>query len=393
MHTDFFQQALDLSNYTRSVRRDLHRHPELGFQEFRTAGVIARDLTGLGLELHTGVAETGVVAMIEGMQPGPVLLLRFDMDALPVNEDTGAEYASQNPGVMHACGHDAHVAIGLTVARLLSAAREEIHGTVKLIFQPAEEGLGGAERMLAEGILDGPNVDYTLSMHVWNERPVGWVGVSPGPIMAGAEIFDVTIEGRGGHGALPHTTLDPVAAAAQVISALQTIVSRNVSPLDTAVVSVCQVHGGDAFNVIPQSVKLSGTLRTFRPEVRQIAVRRFHDLVKGISESMGCRAEVSLKKLTPAVINDEKVTALVKQAVAGVFPDIRLDEGYQSMVSEDMAYIMEEAPGCYVLVGSGYSEVEKNYGHHHPRFNINEDVLPRAAAVVAASALEILKRG
>ncbi len=272
---DIFDQANELFEYTRELRRDLHQHPELGYHEVRTAGIVARELGQLGLEVTTGVAETGVVALLEGSQPGPVALLRFDMDALPIQEETGAEFSSLNPGVMHACGHDGHVAIGLTVARILHERREQIKGAVKLVFQPAEEGLGGAERMMEAGVLNLPQVDYTLALHVWNERPVGWVGVTTGPLMAGADIFDVRIDGKGGHGALPQELVDPVVAAAQIISGLQTIVSRNISPLDTAVVSVCRLRAGEAFNVIPQFVEFGGTLRTFEPAVREKVVERF----------------------------------------------------------------------------------------------------------------------
>ena len=200
---DFLAEAQELFKYTQTMRRDFHRHPELGFQEVRTAGVVAGELNALGLEVTAGIAETGVVALIEGEHPGPVLLLRFDMDALPILEDSQAPYVSENHGVMHACGHDGHTAVGLTVARLLNNHRQEMAGTVKLVFQPAEEGLGGAARMISEGALQNPRPDYSLAMHVWNDRPVGWVGASPGPVMAAAEIFSVRLTGKGGHGAAP----------------------------------------------------------------------------------------------------------------------------------------------------------------------------------------------
>lgn len=214
--------------------------------------------------MYTGLADTGVVALLEGARPGPVLLVRFDMDALSILEETGAPYASQNPGVMHACGHDGHTAIGLTVARMLHAHRDELAGAVKFVFQPAEEGLGGAERMIAEGALEDPKPELTLALHVWNEKPLGWFGVAAGPAMAGAEIFKIKVRGKGGHGAVPHLAVDPVLASAQIVAALQSIVARNVAPLQAAVVSVCTIHGGEAFNVIPQAVELAGTIRTFR---------------------------------------------------------------------------------------------------------------------------------
>jgi amidohydrolase len=388
---DLTALSASLFEYTRSLRRDFHRNPEMGFHEVRTAGVVARELRQLGLEVTTGIAETGVVALLEGSQPGPVVLMRFDMDALPIQEDTGAEYASMTPGVMHACGHDGHVAVGLTVARMLHELRERLHGTVKFVFQPAEEGMGGAERMLAEGILENPAVDVTLGMHLWNERPVGWVGVTPGPLMAGADIFDVRIEGKGGHGALPQETIDPVVAAAQIISAAQSIVARNVSPLDTAVVSVCRLHAGETFNVIPQWAEFSGTFRTYDPAVRQKVVERFETLVTGLAAAMNCRAEVDVRRLTPAVINDARVAETIRQAVVEI-PGLKVETDFRTMVSEDFAYMMEKVAGCYVMVGSANAARGLNYGHHHPKFDFDEAALPGAAAVMTASALRLLSK-
>ena len=388
---DLFAQAQELFEFSRQTRRDLHMHPELGYREVRTAGIVARELASLGMEVTTGVAETGVIGLLEGSQPGPVALVRFDMDALPIEEDTGAEYASQTPGIMHACGHDGHVAVGLTVARMLAARKSNLHGAVKFVFQPAEEGLGGAERMIEAGVLESPAVDVTLSLHVWNERPVGWVGLVPGPLMAGADVFDVTIEGKGGHGALPHTTVDPLIAAAQIVSALQTVVSRNVPPLETAVVSVCRLKAGEAFNVIPQRAEFAGTFRTFNPDVRKIVVERFAALVQGMAEALGCQADVKIRRLTPAVINDPAVTERLTRAALVTLPDMLLDTTFRTMVSEDMAFMMEKVPGCYMMVGSANASQGKVYGHHHPKFDIDEAVLPRAAALMAAAALEMLK--
>lgn len=366
-------------------------HPEMGFQEVRTASIVARELGNLGLETTTGVAKTGVVGLLEGSNPGPTLLVRFDMDALPIEEQTGVDYASIYPGAMHACGHDGHVAVGLSAARILSTLRENIHGIVKFVFQPAEEGRGGAERMIEAGVLENPKVDAAVSMHLWNTMPVGTVGVTPGPLMAGGDIFSIKIDGRGGHGALPHETVDPIMAAAQIILALQTVVSRNISPLDSAVVSVCKIKAGDAFNVIPQSAELQGTIRTFHPAVRQRVIERFVDLVDGVAESMGCKALIDLNKLTPAVVNDEKLTQVIYDAIQKNFDHLKITDSCRSMVSEDMAFMMEKVPGCYVLIGTGKQNLEENYGHHHPKFNIQEEALPIAVAVMVASVMEILK--
>lgn len=388
----YLDQAQELFTYTQGMRRDFHRHPELGFQEVRTAGIVADELNALGLHVTTGIAETGVVALIEGSQPGPVALLRFDMDALPITEQTGAQYASQNPGVMHACGHDGHTAIGLTVARLLHSRRQELSGTVKLVFQPAEEGLGGAERMVDEGVLEDPRPDVALALHLWNEEPVGWLGISPGPLMAAAERLELRLTGKGGHGATPHLAVDPVLASAHVITALQSVVARNVSPLKTAVVSVTTIHGGEAFNVIPPQVEMQGTVRTFEPEVRQNVLVRIRELVESTAGAFGCQAQVELLPLTPAVINDPQVTARLQSVVPGVLPSSQMDVGSRTMVSEDMAFIMQEIPGCFILLGSSNAEKGLDTPRHHPRFDFDERALPQGAALMAAATAEFLSK-
>jgi amidohydrolase len=387
---DYLSEAMELFDYTRALRRDFHMHPELGFQEVRTAGIVARELNDLGLEVSTGVAETGVVAMIEGARPGPTALLRFDMDALPIQEETGAAYASQNPGVMHACGHDGHTAVGLTVARMLHAHRNELNGSVKLIFQPAEEGLGGAARMIHEGVLANPRPDVALALHVWNDKPLGWVGVVPGPVMAAAETFRILVTGKGGHGAAPHLAVDPVLAASQIVVGLQSIVARNVSPLKTAVVTVAAIRGGEAFNVIPPAVEMKGTIRTFEAEVRTLVLERFHQIVERTAEAFGCQAQVEVSFLTPAVVNDPGVTRRVQALVGQVLPDAALDTGDRTMGSEDMAYILQEVPGCFIFVGSANNEQKLDAPHHHPRFDFDERALAHGAALIAAAAVDYL---
>jgi amidohydrolase len=387
---NFLEEAIALFDYTQALRRDFHMHPELGFQEVRTAGIVSRELNQLGLEVSTGVAETGVVAMIEGGRPGPVALLRFDMDALPIHEETGADYASQTPGVMHACGHDGHTAIGLTVARLLHAHRKELSGSVKLVFQPAEEGLGGAARMIQEGVLADPRPDLALALHVWNEKPLGWVGVTPGPVMAMGETVRVVVTGKGGHGALPHLAADPVLAACQIVVSLQSIVARNVSPLKTAVVTIGAIHGGEAFNVIPPMVEMKGTIRTYEPEVRTLVLERFAQIVGRTAEVFGCQAQTEINFLTPAVVNQVGITGRLQAVVGQVLPESTLDTEYRNMVSEDMAYILQAVPGCFMFIGSANAEQQFNAPHHHPRFDFDERVLPRAAALMAAAAADFL---
>jgi amidohydrolase len=393
---DFVQEAQALFPYLRSMRRDFHMHPELGFRELRTGGIVAKELESLGLEVTKGIGKTGVVALLEGLKPGPTLLLRFDMDALPILEDTGAEYASQNPGVMHACGHDGHTAIGLAVARILHNHRDQLQGTIKLCFQPSEEGLndedvGGNEMMIRDGVLENPHVDRTLSLHLWNDKPLGWIGVAGGPMLAGAEQFDVRLVGKGGHGASPHLTVDPIIAAAEIVGALQSIASRNVAPLQAAVVSVTTVHSGTAFNVIPQDAHLTGTIRTFDLDVRRDVLRRFGEITTGIGKAMGCEVTIDVKRVTPALINDSDLAVRVEQVAHALMPTADLDtSGYLTMGAEDMAFMQEKVPGCYFFVGSSNTTRHLDYGHHHPKFDFDEDALPRAAALMAAAATQLL---
>ena len=405
--TDFLAQAQELFLYTQSLRRDLHMYPELGFHEVRTAGIVAKELQALDMEVTTGVAKTGVIGLLEGGKAahpgsagragGPVVLVRFDMDALPVTEETGAPYASTVPGVMHACGHDGHVAIGLTVAKMLQAHREELAGTVKFMFQPAEEGtcgeeIGGNEMMLREGLLENPKPDLALAMHLWNEKPFGWVHAASGPVMAGAEEFKITVAGRGGHAAIPQGTVDPVLAASQIVTALQSITSRNVAPLQAAVVSVTMIHGGEAFNVIPPKVELQGTIRTFEPSVRETVLRRFEQIVEGVATAMGCSAETTVKRITPAMINADEIARHVQETAREILPEAELDTAsYLTMGAEDMAFTLEQVPGCYFFVGSADHAKGLDYGHHHPKFDFDEAALPRAAALMASAVADFLK--
>jgi amidohydrolase len=367
-------------------------HPEIGFQEVRTSGIIARELRELGLEVSTGIAKTGVIGLIEGAKPGPVVMLRFDIDALPIQEETGAEYASQNSGLMHACGHDGHAAIGLTVAKLLHARREEFGGTIKLVFQPAEEGMGGAQTMVKEGTMESPAPLRSLGLHIWNGKPLGWVGIAAGPVMAGASSFKITVRGKGGHGAIPHLSIDPVLASAQIITALQSIVSRNVDAQKAAVVTVASIHSGDAFNVIPAQVEMLGTIRFFEMEVGEMAHRRFNEIVHGIAAAMQCQAEIEISEITPPVINDAATTENVLRAARAVFPAESPDTSpYVTMGSEDFAFFQQKAPGTYFFVGSNNESRGLNFGHHHPKFDFDEEVLVRGSALMAAAALEVLQ--
>lgn len=387
---NIFTESQKLFSYSQALRRDFHQHPELGFQEVRTARIVSKELQKLGLEVNSGIAETGVVALIEGSEPGPVVLARFDMDALPIQEDSSADYASQTPGIMHACGHDGHTAIGLTVAKMLYERRNDFHGTVKLVFQPAEEGLGGAKRMVAEGVLQNPIPNYSLSLHLWNEKPVGWIGVTSGPAMAASETFFVSLTGKGGHGAAPHLSIDPLYAAAQIVSALQSIVSRNVPPIDTAVVSVTAIRSGTTFNVIPQTAEFQGTIRTFNPKVRSMVIGRLQDLVKNMAISLNCTAEISVESITPAVVNNPELSTRVQKVVQTLLPQAILDTAERTMGSEDMAFMMDDVPGCYFFIGSLNSEKGLDAKHHHPRFDFDESALTTGAALMTAAIIDLL---
>lgn len=385
-----YQAARDNFQYSVSLRRDFHRHPELGFKETRTAGIVANVLTELGLDVATGIGETGVVGLLKSEKPGPVLLLRFDMDALPIHEATGAEYASIYPHVMHACGHDGHVAIGLSVAKIFAERRDQFSGQIKFVFQPGEEGLAGAERMISAGVLENPRPDMALAVHLWNEKPVGWYGISAGYIMAAAEIVNIHVHGIGGHGALPHLAVDPVLAAADLVVALQSITSRNIPPLDSAVVSVTTIHGGDSFNVIPDKVALSGTIRTFSPQVRQLVLKRFQQVCNGLGQAYECQVDSELKMLTPAVFNDEKITKQVYNTASSSLPNPEIDQQYRVMVSDDMAFILQEIPGTYCFVGSANPVKGLSAGHHQPSFDFDEEALVNAVGLVSSAVFSLL---
>lgn len=362
-------------------RRDFHRYPEMGFHEQRTSKIIAQRLNALGMEVQTGIGLTGVVGLLEGDKPGPTLLLRFDMDALPIMEDTGLEFSSENNGVMHACGHDGHMSMGLGLARIMARHREKIAGTLKFVFQPAEEGLGGAFAMIADGVLENPKPDVALAMHLWNKVPFGQAWVTDGPAMSASSRFELTITGRGGHGASPHETVDPILAAAHVISALQSIVSRNVDPQESVVISVGQIQGGTTYNVIPEQVLIKGSVRSFSNEIHRKLYRRILETSSSVAAGFGCGVSLETVVIVAAVVNDEKVAGSVRQAAQKVLGCQNVLDR-KEMASEDMGYMLEEIPGCYFFIGSANEEEGLNYPHHHPRFDFDERAMMNGVAVM-----------
>jgi len=349
-YPNFRQEATRLFDDMVRVRRDLHRHPELGFQETRTAGIVAETLTGLGLEVQTGVGQTGVVALLDGARPGPTVLLRFDMDALPIQEESEHDYASVNPGVMHACGHDGHVAMGLALARIFAARQAEIAGTLKFLFQPAEEGLGGALSVIADGALDNPRPDVALAMHLWSPVALGKARVVEGPAMASSSVFTIAVEGRGGHGAAPHLCTDPILAAAQIVVALQSIVSRNTDPHDSVVVSIGAFSAGTTFNVIPERAVLKGTVRSYDTPSHRMVYRRILEMATHTASAYGCRATMETVAIVAAVVNAPEPTAVVREAAVAVLGATNILE-HRTMAAEDMGFILQEIPGCYFFVG------------------------------------------
>jgi amidohydrolase len=363
-------EVLALRDDILALRRDLHRHPELAWNERRTAEQITSFLRGSRLELRTGLGGTGVLVEAKG-DPSRTLLLRVDMDALPIQEDSRSPHASEVPGVMHACGHDGHVAMGAAAARLTAGRGAPI--TVRVLFQPAEEGEGGAQAMVAAGAMDG--VAVVVGVHLWNELPVGTLGVKVGPLMAAVDRLRIAVRGRGGHGGKPHRSADPVVAAAHVITALQTIVSREVPPTLAAVVTLGSVHGGQAFNVIPDEVTLLGTIRTFDGALRRSMPERVARIASGIAEALGCRAEVEVRPGNPPVVNDAAVAERARRAAARVVGEENVVEPEPTMGGEDMAVYFERAPGCFVFVGSANPARGLDQPHHSPRFDFDEDAL------------------
>lgn len=389
---DFTSEALAMKDQLIAWRRDFHRYPELAFQEVRTSGVVAEHLRDLGLEVQSGIGKTGVVGVLDGAAPGPVIMLRFDMDALPILEANTTDYVSQNPGVMHACGHDAHTAIGMGVARLLTQHRDRLRGTIKFVFQPAEEGGNGALAMIADGVLEGPRPEISMGLHVWNEAPVGRAEVGAGPIMAAAGIFKIVVQGKGGHGAQPDKTVDAVVAGSMLVNALQTIVARNVEPRQTAVVSVGSFHAGNAFNVIADSAELTGTFRSFDDQVQELLVRRIREVAESTAQAMGATARVEITPLAPTTVNDERTASFIREDAVSVLGAQNVQPEQFTMGAEDMSEFLKRVPGCFFFIGSRNEAKGFAAPHHNPRFDIDEDALPWGVAILARSAARYLAR-
>ncbi|MCS7237774.1 MAG: amidohydrolase [Thermoguttaceae bacterium] len=377
-------------------RREIHAYPELGNREERTGQFVAQTLGQLGVdELRTGVAHHGVVALVRGKGPGPVIALRADMDALPVQEETGLPFASRIPGRMHACGHDAHTAMLLGAAAVLVRLRDQFPGAVKFIFQPAEEGTppgeeGGAKLMIAQGVLENPKVDAIFGMHVNVDLPTGKIGYRPGSLMAAVDRFRVAIVGKQSHAAMPWAGIDPIVTASHVITAVQTIASRTIDAREPIVVSFGIIRGGEAWNIIPQRVELEGTIRTHNPQVRKTANEAFRRIVTEVSAAFGATAEIEMHDYGPAVWNDPKLLEFLKPALAQAVGAENLVELQPVMGGEDFAHYAQKVPGLYVYVGARNESIGAIYPVHTPQFRLDEAALPIGVKTHCLVALRFL---
>ncbi|MET3287716.1 UNVERIFIED_CONTAM: amidohydrolase [Brevibacillus sp. OAP136] len=371
-------------------RRHFHQYPELSFHEVKTPAMIADILRGLELdEVRTGVGGRGVVGVLRGGKPGKTVAIRADFDALPIQDLKDVPYKSKIPGVMHACGHDAHTATLLGLASVLAGHRAEIPGTIVFVFQHAEEELpGGAKQMVEDGALDG--VDAIFGAHLWSSAPVGEVWIGSGPVMANADDFTINIQGKGGHGAIPQQTVDSIVIGSQIVMHLQTIASRNVSPLDSVVVTVGTFTAGDNFNVIADTCRMTGTARSFSAEVRDRAEERIQEIVEGTARMMGGSATVEYTRGYPAVINTEAEAEIVRQSAVEAVGEAAVKTVEPTMGGEDFSYYLQEVPGAFVFIGAGNPEKGAAYPHHHPRFDIDERSMVISAEVLGKSALHYL---
>jgi len=375
----------------RAWRHDLHQHPELALREVRTSAKVQEALRSFGVdEVHAGLATTGVVGVIRGSAPGGAIGLRADMDALPIEEQTGAPYASQTPGIMHACGHDGHTVMLLGAAKYLAETRN-FAGTVYVIFQPAEENLAGGEIMVREGLFERFPMDMVFGMHNWPALPEGVFAWRDGPVMAAVANIEITVTGRGSHGAQPHNGVDPVVVSAAIVQAFQSIVSRNLRPSEAGVVTIGSIQGGHIYNVIPETVRMLGTARWLSPETGDLIERRVRQLATSIAEGFGARAEVAFTRTYPVTVNDPEAMALARRAAEAVAGEARVEElDRPSMGGEDFSFMLNEKQGSYIMLGARRAPDDAMV--HHPRYDFNDALLPVGASYWATLAEQLLPR-
>jgi amidohydrolase len=370
-----------------AMRRDLHRIPETAFTEEKTSSYVSECLKKERLRVQTGIAHYGVVGLMETGKSGPTLMIRSDMDGLPITEETGLPFASTHRGLMHACGHDAHMAMVLGAVILLNTLRENLKGNIKFLFQPAEEGPGGAKPMIDEGVMENPRVDYSIGCHVWPDIPEGSVGVKAGTLLAAMDRFDITIKGRGGHGAMPHLCVDALEVGVQVINALQRIVSRHMNPLCPTVVTVGSFHAGTTFNVIPGEATMSGTTRTFDRKIWNSWPERLEKVIRGVCQSMDADYELIYSQGYPPTINDQSMAEVVQKCAMDVVGQDRVIKPESSMGGEDMAFYLERSKGCFFFLGVGHQGCAPL---HNPKFDFREDALMTGVELYCRVALELL---
>lgn len=372
------------------VRRDLHAHPEVAFAEFRTSAIVSERLRAAHLDVREGVGGTGVVGMLRGAHDGPLIVLRADMDALPLQERADVSFRSEVDGIMHACGHDAHTAILISVADALVARRDEIRGAVQFVFQPAEETGLGARKMLESDLVATDRADAVIGLHMHGHIPVGTVGVCRGSVTATASQFSISVHGRGGHGAFPEESTDPIVAAAHIIAALQTLIPRELSSAERAVLSVCQVVAGTAFNIIPDQADIVGTMRTISPEAQALLTRRAKDMTQGIATAFGCTADFALIELVPQVSNHPGVADCVRRAAERIVGPPHVTSAQPWMAADDVAFFMNRAPSCYFFVGTAYTDGRPQTPHHSGLWDIDERSLTIGAEVLLGTAYDLL---
>jgi amidohydrolase len=369
------------------IRRDLHRIPEIAFQETKTAAYLKQYLSRFDLEVISDIAENGIVATMKTDRSGPTILFRADMDALPLEEATNLSFASTHPGAMHACGHDAHMTMVLAAATVLDRLRSDLCGNIKFLFQPAEEGPGGAKPMIEAGVLNDPPVDYVFGCHVWPEIPEGTIGVRSGSFMAAMDRFEIKIFGKGGHGAMPHMCVDALEVATQVVNAFQRVVSRQSDPLSPTVVTVGSLHAGTAHNIIPSVAEMSGTTRTFDTEIWAHWEKRLDKIIKGVCDSMGADYALNYCPGYPVTVNDPEMSQLVERCAAAVVGSEQVVVPAKTMGGEDFAFFLEEAKGCYFALGARRPD---GASVHNPEFDFNEDILLTGVETYCRIALELL---
>ncbi len=368
------------------VRRELHRIPGIRFDVEETSDYISEKLRSFGLEVQTGVGKTGVIGLLRGKKAGKTIMYRSDIDALPIKEQNEVDYVSRNDGKMHACGHDGHISIALHIAKILAQHRDELKGIIKFVFQPAEEGAGGAELMVSEGVLENPTVDAAIGLHIWNYLPIGKVALRPGPLMGSTDMFTITIKGTSAHGAVPQDGIDTILAGSHIVTALQSIISREISPLTPAVLSIGTINGGDAFNIISDKVEMTGTVRTLDPEIRKFIPKRMDEIIKGICDGLRANYTFNYINRHPVVVNDEAMTTLVTVVAKEVVGEQNVVIAEQTMVGEDMSFYLQQVPGCFFFLGGANKAKGLDYPHHNPRFNFDESCL-QAGTEIGINAL------